>query len=220
MGIFDIDNVALTVGGAPVSSLELLGVAAGLTCVVMAGRNNKHNFWVGYIYNILLFALFWQKHLYSACMLQPIAFAINAFGHWRWTHPKSGEESSRDASALKVSRLDMKGWCQALTAVVVAGALWGAVLSRLGTVWGKGIFLPDPSPWLDASVLMLTLLAQYLSAQKKWDCWIVWLVVNAANITLYISAGMVFMPIVSALYLVNGLWSLWTWSRLYREENN
>ena len=45
-------------GGAGVSWLELIGVIAGLTCVVMAGRNNKYNFWVGYLYNILLFMLF------------------------------------------------------------------------------------------------------------------------------------------------------------------
>ena len=111
----------------------------------------------------------------------------------------------------------MKGWCVALTVVVAAGAAWGYVLSKLGTVWGKGIFSPDPTPWLDSFVLMLTLLAQFLSAQKKWDCWIVWLVVNIANITLYLSAGLVFMPIVSALYLINGLWSLWTWFKLYKE---
>ncbi len=104
-------------GGAGVSWLELIGVIAGLTCVVMAGRNNKYNFWVGYLYNILLFMLFWQRHLYSAMLLQPIAFAINAFGHWRWTHPKEDEKSAGDASALKVSRLDMKGWCVALTFV-------------------------------------------------------------------------------------------------------
>ncbi len=77
---------------------------------------------------------------------------------------------------------------------------------------------PDPTPWLDSYGLMLTLLAQFLSAQKKWDCWIVWLVVNITNITLYLSAGLVFMPIVSALYLLNGIWSLWTWYRLYKEE--
>ena len=105
----------------------------------------------------------------------------------------------------------------ALTVVVVAGAVWGYVLSQLGTHWGVGTFSPDPTPWLDSFVLMLTLLAQFLSAQKKWDCWIVWLVVNAANITLYLSAGLVFMPIVSALYLINGIWSLWTWFRLYRD---
>ena len=204
-------------GGAGVSWLELIGVIAGLTCVVMAGRNNKYNFWVGYLYNILLFMLFWQRHLYSAMLLQPIAFAINAFGHWRWTHPKEDEKSAGDASALKVSRLDMKVWCVALTVVVAAGAVWGYVLSQLGVRWGVGTFSPDPPPWLDSFVLMLTLLAQFLSAQKKWDCWIVWLVVNIANITLYLSAGLVFMPIVSALYLINGIWSLWTWFKLYRD---
>ena len=205
-------------GGAGVSWLELVSVIAGLTCVVLAGRNNKYNFWVGYLYNILLFMLFWQRHLYSAMLLQPIAFAINAFGHWRWTHPKEDEKSASDASALKVSRLDMREWCVALTIVVVAGAVWGYVLSKLGTSWWTDTFSPDPTPWLDSFVLMLTLLAQFLSAQKKWDCWIVWLVVNAANITLYLSSGLVFMPIVSALYLINGIWSLWTWYKLYSRD--
>ncbi len=218
MDFFSIENIAFQMGGTGVSWLELLGVIAGLTCVVMAGRNCKYNFWVGYLYNILLFALFWQRHLYSAMLLQPIAFAINTYGHWRWTHPRSGEQSSADASALKVSRLSMQGWCAALTAVVVAGAVWGFVLSRLGTDWFTDIFSADPTPWLDSYSLMLTLLAQFLSAQKKWDCWIVWLVVNITNITLYLSAGLVFMPIVSALYLVNGIWSLWTWFRLYKNK--
>jgi nicotinamide mononucleotide transporter len=66
---------------------------------------------------------------------------------------------------------------------------------------------------------MLTLLAQFLSAQKKWDCWLVWLVVNVWNILLYVSAGLVFMPIVCALYLINGVWSLITWYRLYKNNN-
>jgi nicotinamide mononucleotide transporter len=218
MNFFDIENIAFQMGGTGVSWLELLGVIAGLTCVVMAGRNCKYNFWVGYLYNILLFVLFWQRHLYSAMLLQPIAFAINTYGHWRWTHPRSGEQSSADASALKVTRLSMQGWCAALTTVVVAGAVWGFVLSRLGTDWFTDTFSADPTPWLDSYSLMLTLLAQFLSAQKKWDCWIVWLVVNITNITLYLSAGLVFMPIVSALYLVNGIWSLWTWFRLYKNK--
>ena len=217
--MFDIDNIALTVGGTGVSWLELMSVAAGLTCVVMAGRNKKQNFWVGYLYNILLFILFWQKHLYSAMLLQPIAFGINFYGHWRWTHPHAGEESAKDAKALKVTRLTMKERCWAITAVVVAGAVWGFVLSKLGIAWFAGTFIPDPQPWLDAYLLMSTLLALFLSAQKKWDCWVVWLVVNLINITLYLSAGLVFMPIVSALYLVNGIWSLWTWLHLYQNNN-
>ena len=49
MNIFDINNIAFTMGGAGVSWLELVGVITGLTCVVLAGRNSKYNFWVGYL---------------------------------------------------------------------------------------------------------------------------------------------------------------------------
>jgi nicotinamide mononucleotide transporter len=212
-----MNYILFTIAGTGVSLLEFISVVTGLTCVVMAGRNNKYNFWVGYVYNILLFLLFLNQHLYSAMILQPIAFAINGFGHWRWTHPKKGEESAEDNKALKVSVLSWNDRGLGLLAVVVFGAIWGFVLSKLGTDWFAGVFSPDPTPYLDAFVLMLTLLAQFLSAIKKWDCWIVWLLVNIANIILYISAGLVFMPIVSGLYLINGLWSLWTWYSLYKK---
>ena len=215
--MFSIDNIIFALGGNGVSLLELVSVVTGLLCVFLAGRNKKFNFWVGYLYNILLFVMFAQKHLYSAMLLQPVAFAINFFGQWRWSHPREGEESAANSSNLKVSTLtwEQRGW--SLLFVAGAGLVWGFVLSKLGTSWFKGTFAPDPTPWLDAVVLMLTLLAQFLSAQKKWDCWIVWLMVNIANICLYLSAGLSFMPIVSGLYLINGIWSLFTWYRLYKK---
>ncbi len=43
-----------------------------------------------------------------------------------------------------------------------------------------------------------------------------WLLVNITQIILHLSVGHVFMPIVCGLYLANGLWSLATWVRLYK----
>ena len=188
---------------------EIISAVLGLSCVFLAGRGKKANFYVGYIYNIFLFVLFWKQSLYSAMILQPVAFAINAFGHWRWTHPREDEVSSADGKSLKVSRMSIQGWTIAIGLIVVCGAGWALFLRETA----------DPSPWLDSYVLMATFLAQYLSAQKKWECWIVWLVVNVANIALYISAGLYVMPVVSLLYLINGIWSLLTWRRMYQKEN-
>ena len=188
---------------------EIISAVLGLSCVFLAGRGKKANFYVGYIYNIFLFVLFWKQNLYSAMILQPVAFAINAFGHWRWTHPREDEVSSSDGKSLKVSRMSLQGWAIAIGLIVVCGAGWALFLKETA----------DPSPWLDSYVLMATFLAQYLSAQKKWECWIVWLVVNVANIALYISAGLYVMPVVSLLYLINGIWSLLTWRRMYQKEN-
>lgn len=191
------------------SWVEIVSAALGLSCVVLAGRNSKYNFWVGYIYNVFLFVLFWRQHLYSAMILQPVAFALNVFGHWRWTHPREDEKSSSDPGSLKVSRMSAAHWAIAAGLIAICGAGWALFLKETA----------DPSPWLDSYILMVTFLAQYMSAQKKWECWIVWLVINVANIVLYISSGLYVMPVVSALYLINGIWSLISWRKLYQTEN-
>ncbi|MBR6246843.1 MAG: nicotinamide mononucleotide transporter [Bacteroidales bacterium] len=80
------------------------------------------------------------------------------------------------------------------------------------------LFPADPHPYLDSCVTVLILLAQLLSAMKKWDCWIAWLVVNIAQIILHLSVGHIFMPIVCALYLGNGVWSLVSWAKLYKKK--
>jgi nicotinamide mononucleotide transporter len=185
---------------------DIISAVLGLTTVVLAGRNSKYNFWVGYVYNIFLFLLFWQQHLVAAMVLQPVAFVINMYGHWRWTHPKEEEKSAADGKSLKVSSLSAKNWAVSFIGVAFLGAVWALVLQKE---------TQDPVPWLDSYLLMLTFLAQYLSAQKKWECWIVWLIVNIGNLTMYLLSGLHFMPIVSALYIVNGIWSLYGWKKRY-----
>ncbi len=189
--------------------LDIISAVLGLACVILAGRNSKYNFWVGYLYTAALFLLFWNKNLYASLLLQPVSLAINVLGHWRWTHPKPQEQSADDPKNLKVS---MMGWTErilAIALVLIVAGLWGWLLDRL--------FPLDPHPYLDSVVTALILLAQLLSSLKKWECWIVWLVVNVTQIILHVSVGNVFMPIVCSLYLINGLWSLATWIKLYRK---
>ena len=197
--------------------VEIVSAVLGLSCVFLAGRGSKYNFWVGYAYNIFLFVLFWNQHLYSAMLLQPVSFGINLYGHWRWTHPREEERSAADSSALKVGSLQPREIVSLLLSAALFGALWALVLEWLPQRW-PAVFAADPQPWLDSYVLMATLLAQLLSARKCWECWIVWLVVNCANIVLYISSGLYIMPLVSALYLANGIWSLVSWKRKFNRD--
>ena len=189
---------------------DIIASVLGLTCVFLAGRNSKYNFWVGYLYTTALFVLFMQKNLLASLILQPVSLCINMIGHWRWTHPREEEKSSKDSSALRVSGM---GWPERIMAVVtvfVIAGLWGWLLDRL--------FPLDPHPYLDSCVTVLILVAQYLSAQKKWECWIAGLVVNITQMALHLSVGNYFMPIVCGLYLINGIISLRNWSKLYQNK--
>ena len=188
--------------------VEIISAALGLSCVFLAGRNSKYNFYVGYVYNAFLFVLFLHQHLYSAMILQPISLAINAYGHWRWTHPKEDERSAADSGRLKVGNIPPRHLVLYVLAVLGAAVAWAFVL--------KFVFNDPANPCLDSLMLMLTLCAQYLSARKYWECWIVWLLVNVGNATLYILSGLYIMPVVSALYIANGVWSLVSWRKMYK----
>lgn len=205
-----INYTVFSLGGAPVLLIDLVTSALGLTCVFLAGRGSKYNFWVGYFYTAALFLMFWNKHLYASLLLQPVSLVINVMGHYRWTHPRSNERSSEDRSALRVSMLTWMQRVYAAAAVLLIAAVWGWSLDTL--------FPDDPHPYLDSCVTVLILVAQWLSAQKKWDCWIAWLLVNITQLILHISVGHVFMPIVCSLYLVNGIAALWKWMKLYRKK--
>ena len=200
------NTILFEMGGRPVLLIDLLSAVFGLTTVFLAGRNRKSNFYVGYVYTALLFFMFWQKNLYANLILQPISLGINILGQYRWSHPKKTEESASGSGELKVSMLTWPQRGLAVALVLVMAAVWGWLMSKTS----------NPLPYLDCCVTALILTAQTLSALKKWDCWIAWLFVNVANLTLYLKAGLVFMPVVSCLYLVNGIWSLFTWYRLYR----
>ena len=205
-----LDIVIFELAGKPVLLMDLISSLLGLTCVFLAGRNSKYNFWVGYLYTVALFFLFWNRNLYASLLLQPLSLAINILGHYRWTHPRAGEQSSEDKNKLKVSTLTPAGAVICVSGTMLVAGLWGFTLDRL--------FPADPHPYLDCLVTSLILLAQLLSSLKKWECWLIWLLVNITQIILHLSVGNVFMPIVCALYLVNGIWSLRSWYKLYKKQ--
>ena len=52
-----------------ISWIDIICALLGLTTVVLAGRNSKYNFWVGYLYTAALFVMFYGKNLYASLLL-------------------------------------------------------------------------------------------------------------------------------------------------------
>lgn len=210
-----LDTILFTIAGTGVSLAELISVLLGLSCVFLAGRGKVLNFWFGYFYSIFLFILFSGKHLYFSMALQPVSFIINLVGHYRWTHPREGEANA--VKELKISRLSAPLRARYIILVVVLALILGWAMQQSGIIWPEA-FPPATRPFLDAFVTMMILTAQYLSAQKKMECWFAWTAVNTTNIILYILAGLVFMPIVSACYLVLAYFGVTSWRKQMKEQ--
>lgn len=213
MGI--LDTILFSIAGNGVSVSELVSVLLGLSCVFLAGKGKVLNFWFGYFYNIFLFILFAGKHLYFSMALQPVSLIINFIGHYRWTHPRETEANA--ANELKISRLSAPLRARYIILVVMFAVVLGWAMQQAGILWPES-FPPATRPFLDALVTMMILTAQYLSAQKKMECWFAWTAVNLTNIILYILAGLAFMPIVSACYLVLAYFGVTSWRKQMKEQ--
>lgn len=149
-------------------------------------------------------------------LVQPVSFAINFYGHYRWTHPRTGEQNEKHQ--LKISVMPNQKRAYFLAQIVVIGAIWGTALTYLDNIW-PSVFSEARTPYLDAVITVTILTAQYLSAQKRLECWGAWFLVNTTNITLYILAGLVFMPLVSAGYLVLAFFGFSMWRREWKSNN-
>ncbi len=216
MNPFSVDFILFSVGNYQVSLLELLSTIFGLTCVFLAGRGKTINYWFGYIYSILLFLLFFQKHLYSSTILQPVSLTIAIYGHYRWSHPHKEEENRK--KELKIRTLDKKEALVSIIFVAIFCLLWGLLVQAIGHNW-PDLFPPAVHPYLDAFVMGSMLAAQYLSARKVLECWGYWGIVNITNIILYLYSGMIFMPIVCSVYLVLAVMGFISWKKEWKTQD-
>ena len=217
VNIFSVNNVLFEFLGQKVSLLECLSTFTGLLCVFLAVKGKVLNFWVGYIYNIFLFMMFFQLRLYSSMILQPISLAINMYGHYRWTHP--GEEEKDQKSRLKVTVFNNGERAVVVAVVLMFMFIWGYMLSRVD-MWFPSLFTQKASqPYFDAFILGTILMAQYLSAQKKLDCWGCWMTANVCNIILLSRNGLGIMPFVYAAYVILAIGGFLTWLKMYRKQH-
>ncbi len=215
--LFSIKNTVFEFMGQSVSSLEIISTITGLLCVFLAVKGKVANFWVGYLYNIFLFLLFLQARVYSSMLLQPISLAINFFGHYRWTHPKENEKDKNQQ--LKITIFNNGQRAVVMAIVIIFTFIWGYFLSRVDVWFPKLVPAPAKLPWLDAFIVGMVLMAQYLSAQKKLDCWFCWMIANVLNMVLCFKAGLGIMPLVYAAYLVLAVGGFIMWLNMYKKQH-
>lgn len=201
-------EILFSVSGYPVTIVEMLSVAFGFTCVILAAREKVANFWVGYFYNIFQFVLFLHSRLYFSAFLQPISFSIAAVGHYKWTHPT--EERANRNKQLKISRLTLRQRMLIPVAVLSVAAVLGWAMQGAVGRW-PGYFPPAQYPYVDACVTVLFLVAAYLSAHKKLECWMLWMIADIIQIVLYLLSGLVFMPLVCFAYTTISAIGLASW---------
>lgn len=178
-----------------VDPLEAFATFTSYSCTYLCVKESRINYPIGAVSVAALGLLFWRQGLYASAALQIYLFPTLLYGWIRWRS---------DRSPRPVTRLALDWWLAAyvgLTAAVYAILLW--IDALLGASMSG----------LDTSILVLSILAQFLMDNKKIENWIVWLIVDVVSVYVYIEAGLYVVAFQMFLFLLNTAWGFWDWSR-------
>lgn len=192
--------------GNPVSWIEIIGFVTGAACVYGVARQKLWNWPVGILNNLAFIILFLGAGLYGETALQAIFAVVAVYGWYNWARGNTGTGGTNDLSIRDASR----GQLLAGLAAIVTGTAAVAMILTHGT--------DSQVPWPDAFVLTASLVATYGQAQKIFQHWYVWILIDVVSIPLYLSRGLTLTAVLYVGFLALCIYGLIDWKRARRSE--
>ena len=167
-----------------VDPIEVAAAAFGIASVYLSARQNVWNWPLGIINVALYIFVFYEAKLYADMGLQAVYVVLAAYGWWHWLH------GGTNHGTLPVSRVPTRE-------ILLLGIAFLAATAALSTLLAR---TTDASlPLADSALTAASLVAQYMMTRKYVECWLVWIVADAAYVALFIYKGL--LP-TAGLYLV------------------
>lgn len=214
MQFFDIENIFFEFLGYQMSYLEFFGTIAGAIAVWLSAKGHIWSWPIGLVNVTFFFFLFFQVQLYPDMFLQVFFFVTNLMGWWRWANPKPGEENSRNEL-----RASFMGWKKFLITILIALAgtyIVGTFASNLHEMFPAIFNLPSAFPYADSFVTVMSIVTTFFMIQKKIECWIIWIIVDALATYLYFAKGIKFVAIEYLVFCFIAAFGLWNWIQEYK----
>lgn len=180
------------------SSIELLASALGVWAVWLTVQQNRWCWPIGLVMVLLYGWIFFQGKLYSNMLLQGVYAALQVYGWWQWNH--GGDRHA----GVQVSRLGAQGLLFSLALGCVGAAALGFVMAH---------YTDASAPWQDATLSAFSLVAQVWMAQKRVECWPLWIVLDLLFVALFIDQGLYPTAALYGLFTLLAATGWVTWRR-------
>ena len=178
-------------------ALELIAVAFSLACVIFAARRHIATWPAGIVAVIAYFVVFVSARLYADAALQVIFLGQGLYGWVQWTRGTRGRDEPSPIRVLSPRQRGVLGIVVATAAVSI-----GAGLAR---------HTDASSPFIDSTVSVLSLAANWLLARRVLENWVLWLTADVLYVGLFLSKGLIASAILYVVFLALAVagWRSW-----------
>jgi nicotinamide mononucleotide transporter len=179
------------------SLLELLAFVLSVLYVVLATRQNIWCWPCAFVGTGIFVYLFWEVTLVFQMLLNFYYIIMAVVGFLSWKEVK-------DKPTLSITRVDAR--VHILLIFVGCFATWSLV--KMGENWFTGDWV-----WLDAGTAVFSVIATVMTARKKIDNWIYWLVINPATAYLMFQNGLYLTCALMFLYTIMSIYGFVNWRK-------
>ena len=214
IGIFSVKTTFFTLWDYPMSYLEFVGTILNLWSVWLASRNSVLTWPVGNVAVVLFGALFFQIQLYSDFVEQGYFLVTGFYGWWLWRASRKSGGVRRDAVGLTIIRNSTRANLLCAGIVVLGTIVMGYGIAHIHEYLPSIFSEPASYPYLDAFTTVMSFAANFLLAQRRFECWFLWIFVDIIGIGLYFAKAVIFVSLLYCIFLVLATKGLVGWRRL------
>ncbi|ADK80257.1 nicotinamide riboside transporter PnuC [Sediminispirochaeta smaragdinae] len=205
LNFFSINHVAFTVLQYPMSYVEFLGTIFYIWSVWLIAQKKMLTWPVGIVSVILYAFLFYQIRLYSDFLEQLYYLGASVYGWWFWDKKKKEDQE------IAVVRGTLKNNIFWLAGILIVSGFTGLLMGRIHLILPKIFPQPADFPFWDAFTTISSFAAMFLLARKRFESWLLWIVVDVIGIVLYYVKGVKFLSLLYVFLLLIALKGFLSW---------
>lgn len=186
------------------SSLALVSAVSGIVYTILAGKGKVYCYFFGIIGTLCCAYLSYDIALYGNFVLHfAYYFPMEIIGFFTWK--KHLDKSTNEIIKEKLSDKELA----TMVFLVIAATVFTYILfTRIG----------DKSPFIDASMTVLSVAGMVLTVRRSVEQWMVWTLVNFLSIIMwfdaYIAGEKIFsIFVVRIIYFILGIYFFVKWKK-------
>jgi nicotinamide mononucleotide transporter len=183
--------------------VEILGVIFSILYLFFSIRQNILLWPLGIASALLYMVVFFQSKFYADMGLNGYYVVISIYGWILWRRG-----SNEGGSGLPVSRIGKRNALILLVITATAFAGIGMILDR---------YTDSPLTYWDAFTTAVSFTATWMLARKILENWILWIIVDAVSMGLYLYRGLYPTLLLFAIYTTMAVIGYMKWFRAYKK---
>ena len=185
-------------------TLEIIGTIVGLAYLWLEYRASIYLWIASIIMPAIYIFVYYEAGLYAdfGINIYYLGAAIYGWLVWKFGHQIDGE-----AKEMPITHMPKRSWLKAGVVCIIA---------QFFIAWILINFTDSDVPWWDAFTTALSIVGMWMLARKYLEQWLVWIIVDAVCVGLYIYKDLYFTAGLYALYAIIAIFGWLNWKKLMK----